>query len=75
MMRDKAARSQIYVFDIAVFDISKDFETFDWRWISDRHDRTLAIPKTERHAPYCWFQVVESPRRSTEPLERSVSAD
>ena len=54
MMRDKAARSQSYVFDIAIFEMSKDFETFDWRWISDRRDRTLTIPETERHAPYSW---------------------
>jgi hypothetical protein len=43
-----------YVFDIAVFDMSKNFETFDWCLISDRRDRTLAIPETERHAPYSW---------------------
>jgi hypothetical protein len=54
MMRDKAARFPNYVFDIAVFDMSKDFESFDWRRISDRRDRTLTIPETERHAPYSW---------------------
>ena len=39
-----------YVFDIAVIDMSKDFETFDSRWISDRREAWCSIDR----AGECW---------------------
>jgi hypothetical protein len=60
-------------FDIAVFDMSKDFETFDWRWISDRRDRTLTIPETERHAPYSWRVWAVAGHQGLGPIKRRLT--
>jgi len=62
-----------YRFDFAVFDLSEDLEEFNWDWISDRRNPSIALIKTLRNAPKSWNKWLKSQQNSPEKYKRRVS--
>jgi hypothetical protein len=62
-----------YAFDIAVLNMSHEKEEFDWRWITDRRNGSMAIEETERFAPSAWKEWVKSGQQSLPNLKRRVT--
>lgn len=62
-----------YVYEFVVFDLSKENEEFDWRWISDRSDPTLLTHQTLEFAPSIWKEWQKNGHINIEKYRRSVS--
>lgn len=62
-----------FAFNFHVFSIARENETFDWRWINDRRDKTLTLSDTLRNAPYAWKDWIKKGKPAEEINRRRVS--
>ncbi|RYY90417.1 MAG: restriction endonuclease [Chitinophagaceae bacterium] len=62
-----------FAFDIAILDMSREFESFEWRWITDRRSQHLAVVDTEAFAPAAWRDWCRSGAPSLGRLRRRVT--
>jgi hypothetical protein len=62
-----------YVFDFVIFDMSKEHEEFNWRWINDRRNPELTSEQTIKNAPDSWKKWITGGPKSIEKNRRRVS--
>ena len=62
-----------FAYDIAVFDLSSEFEELDWRWISDRRNPNLTLVDTMRFAPKAWSVWVSGGEPTIARVRRRVT--
>ncbi len=62
-----------YSFDIAIFDMSHEFEQFDWEWITARRNSLLSIAETEKFAPRAWRDWAASGTQSLGRVKRRLT--
>lgn len=62
-----------YVFDFAIFDISKEHEEFDWNWINKRRGSGITLHETIKNAPASWKLWIKEGPKSLEKIRRKVS--
>jgi hypothetical protein len=58
------------VFEIVIMSLSSENERFDWRWIDDRRNKTLAASQTLTHAPLSWKKWVSGKSSIDSPYIR-----
>jgi hypothetical protein len=62
-----------FAFDFLVFDVSREAETIDWRWINHRRDPNRGLQATLEHAPYSWKRWITAGMSASDPVRRRVS--
>ena len=62
-----------YVFDLAVLDISAEFEEFEWNWIGLRRDESLSTAEANAFAPRSWRKWIEEGASALPRLRRRVT--
>ena len=61
-----------YVYEIALFDMAKENENFDWTWINARRDASISLEASLKLAPASWQRWVELGAASVLGLRRNV---
>lgn len=62
-----------YVFDFAVFDLSREQEEFSWEWITKRRHTNLGLEETNEYAPKAWKVWQKAGSSSLNKCRRKVS--
>ena len=62
-----------YLFNFCVLSLAEDNEAFDWRWITDRCDPSLATKDTLRYAPASWKRWIKEGPEVLHLVRRNVS--
>jgi hypothetical protein len=62
-----------YAFDLAVFDMSREFEEFSWEWVSARRNPDLDLVGTLLYAPQSWRRWVKEGQQAVNKCRRKVS--
>ena len=62
-----------FAFDFLVFDVSREAETVDWRWINHRREPERGLPATLEHAPYSWKRWIAAGMSAADIVRRRVS--
>ncbi len=62
-----------YVYEFVIFDLSKENEELDWRWISERSNPTLLTNQTLKFAPSIWKEWQKNGHVNIEKYRRNVS--
>ncbi len=64
-----------YRLNFCILSLSENNEEFDWRWISDRCDRSLSVKDTMRYAPSSWKRFIKEGMESVHLIRRSVAGN
>ena len=62
-----------YLFNFCIFSLAGDNEQFDWRWIIDRCDPSLATINTLKYAPESWKRWIKEGNDCLHLVRRTVS--
>lgn len=63
-----------YVFDIALLDLSKENESFNWEWINSRRDPSISAEESVKLAPSSWNKWIFLGAAGIPRLRRNVIA-
>lgn len=62
-----------YAFELVLFDMHRESDTLDWRWITDRRCSLKSADETLKEAPHSWKLWVREGASSLEKVRRRVS--
>lgn len=61
-----------YLFEICIFSMAKENETFNWEWIKDRYDPTLTNQQTLKNAPESWKNWINNGKTKLHICRRNI---
>jgi hypothetical protein len=59
-------------FEIALFEVDAETDSFDWKWIDDRRTSGIPIDKINQKAPQAWKRWIKEGSTSVDSLRRVV---
>ena len=63
-----------YVFNMCVFSMAEENETFSWEWINARRDPKLSTKETEKYSPSSWKKWVKEGATGLYKVRRNISS-